>query len=283
MSWGDCWRGIAARIDSLTKAGELTASAFKVNSSDPFSVVRKSLMPELEEIKQELSKFRDNYEKSLPEVAATSLARFLNKDWKGAKADDSINIQAIIPFAVFRSEFEFLIHDIETHAKNLIELAFEHLRRILTVDTEVQRKWVEAFDRRENYCEALGAVHLLSHGIWAFKVSATGGATDLVFGNPISSEADLVTRTARALVLTEWKLVKKLKDLETKAGEARRQTDLYSGGVLGGMELKSTRYIVLVTRKSMPAPENTVINGITFRHIILAISPAQPSVEARQG
>ena len=52
------------------------------------------------------------------------------------------------------------------------ERAFLHLRRLLAVDRDVRAKWKAAYEGKQGEvaCEALGAVHLLSHGIYAFKV-----------------------------------------------------------------------------------------------------------------
>jgi hypothetical protein len=77
------------------------------------------------------------------------------------------------------------------------------------VDKNVRAKWQAAWKKsggHETRCEQLGAVHLLSHGIWAFKTSANG-ATDLVYSDPIDRYSTIVRQTARVLVLTEWKRV----------------------------------------------------------------------------
>jgi hypothetical protein len=59
-------------------------------------------------------------------------------------------------------------------------LAFEHLRRSIVVSQDAQKSWEIAFNEREATYEKLGAVHLLSDGLWAFKATATGGATGAV-------------------------------------------------------------------------------------------------------
>ena len=160
----------------------------------------------------------------------------------------------LAPLAAFRSEFEYLIRDAEIEGRSLTELAFEHLRRQIVVDKDVRKKWNAAFNRRETACERLGAVHLLSHGIWAFKITAPGAATDLVYGDPLSGRGIVMNRIARALVLTEWKLVKQADDIDGKAQEGRKQTALYAAGVLGDLELKRTRYVVLVCEGELQPP-----------------------------
>jgi hypothetical protein len=142
-------------------------------------------------------------------------------------------------------------------------MAFEHLRRQLMVDEDIRKKWQDAFGKHETACEKLGAIHLLSHGIWAFKVIASGGATDLVFGDPVENYAKMMRRTARALVLTEWKLIKRQDEITTKAQQARDQAQIYSGGVLGDAELKRTRYVVLVCQSDLTPPDDTSIGAVT--------------------
>jgi hypothetical protein len=62
-------------------------------------------------------------------------------------------------------------------------------------------------------------------------------------------------RIARALVLTEWKLVKKPNDSDEIANQARSQVRSYAAGLLGDLELKRTRYVVLVTKKICYRPK----------------------------
>ncbi|MBI2538506.1 MAG: hypothetical protein HYW04_01730, partial [Deltaproteobacteria bacterium] len=260
MNWLEQWRALSARIEGLIRAGEFVLSAFKVNSSDTFSIVRKSLIPEFQAILAELETFKKNHATELPPQAATALATFLGQGWHGFDNNQgSVNIQILAPLAAFRSQFDYVIRDSEIEMVNLTELAFEHLCRIIVVNSDVQQKWAEAFQKHETWCERLGAVHLMGHGIWAFKVSTTGGATDLVYSDPIQERSETIKRTARALVLTEWKRVIKPDGLEAKAKEGRSQADLYSAGILGDTELKRTRYIVLLTKSNLPAPRDVVL------------------------
>ena len=219
MLFLDPWRALAARIESLGSATEVLLATFRVNSSDPDNVIRKAIIPELESVKSELRQLRETYREVLPPAAAGALDRYLEK-WKGetpnSSGNESRSLQAVVPLVLFRSEFDYLLRDFEGEARSLTELALEHLRRLITVDIAARKRWTEAFKKRETDCERLGAVHLLSHGIWAFKVADSTAATDLVFGEPIEKEVGLIRATARALVLTEWKLVKDESDLESQ-------------------------------------------------------------------
>ena len=225
------------------------------------------------------SQIRRNHETELPSSAFKALQRYVNNHlspFSGA-SQGTVNIQLLAPLAAFRSEFEYLIRDTEVDQRNLVELSFEHLRRQIVVDKDVKKKWQTAFNARETKCEQLGAVHLLGHGIWAFKIHATGGATDLVFGVPIQQFSTTVRRTARALVLTEWKLARDKKELTKKAAQARKQTELYTAGVLGDIELKRTRYIVLVTETQLDPVSDISEGGVMYRHISIPVRPKVPS------
>lgn len=282
MTWLEQWRALAARIDGLIRAGEFLVSAFRVNGADNFSVLRKSFLPELAAITTEIERLGKTYASELPQQASEALQKYIAQDW-GSKSSNrgAVDIQVLAPLASFRSQFEFLIRDSEVEGRSFAELAFEHLRRLLVVDQDIRRKWQEAFEKHETACEKLGAVHLLSHGIWAFKVNAPGGATDLVFGNPVEQHEQIMRKTARALVLTEWKVIKRSEEMMTKAQEARDQAAIYSGGVLGDTELKRTRYVILVCQSDLAPPDDVMDRAVTYRHVILPTSPEVPSAMAR--
>lgn len=287
MTWLDHWRALAARIDGIIRAGEFLVMSFNVHNSDNFEVFRKSFLPEFESINIEIKKLGENYSNELPQDASEAIKSYIKlqdnitQQRYGRNVVGYIDIQALAPLASFRFQFEYYVRDSEVEGRNLTELAFEHLRRQLVVDEDIRSKWQNAFNKHETTCEKLGAVHLLSHGIWAFKVVALGGATDLVFGDQVSQHSEVVRRTARALVLTEWKLVRCPEEITTKAREGREQAAIYSGGILGDVELKRTRYVVLVCEPELTPPDDVMVGAVTYRHIILPIKPKSPSATAR--
>lgn len=285
MIWPEQWRKLAARIEGLIKASDLLLETFHVNNSDTDSVVRRAVLPELEQIKASLRNFCSTHEGGLPIAAQEALADFLDR-WHVPKPSvpgvEVRALQAVVPLAVFRATFEFLVQDAEAEARTLTEFAFEHLRRILAVNASERGRWEEAF-AHETRCEKLGAVHLLSHGIWAFKASGPSAATDLVYAEPIADAAPTIRRTARALVLTEWKMVRDPSELEAKAAEGRHQARSYSAGLLADLELKRTRYIVLVTKSVSRVLPDVEEGPATYRHIVLPINSPSPSREARAG
>src|SRR4029077_3105579 len=75
-----------------------------------------------------------------PATAGAALKRFLDRAGTGSGIEGSANIQAIMPFVVFRSEFEYLIRDRELEARTLTELVFEHLARLLAVPSRRRDK-----------------------------------------------------------------------------------------------------------------------------------------------
>ena len=134
----------SSQIDGLLHAGKFLVDALKVHSSDVHQTYRKSLLPEFKEISDEISELRKTYEADLPVKAVDALKRYESYDWYGkvknpGGSDTSHAIQVLAPLAAFRSEFEYLINDMEIEARNITELAFEHLRRQIVVDDAIQR------------------------------------------------------------------------------------------------------------------------------------------------
>lgn len=166
----------------------------------------------------------------------------------------------------------------EAPRRNRVERAFEHLNRSLLVDDQLKFRWLAAFDdEREEACERLGAVHLLSHGIFAFKAHAEGGRTDLVLGGQVDVTAPAIAGS-EVLALTEWKMVRKERDRQAKAKSARIQADHYARGVLAGVELRATRFVVLVSRAHGAAVPDEHDEDVIYRHINVVIDSASPSI-----
>jgi hypothetical protein len=126
----------------------------------------------------------------------------------------------LVALAAFEAEITFLLAGRQEQIRARSERALLHLQRILAVDPDVSAKWMEAFNTNEMACERLGSVHLLSHGIYAFKVDAAGARTDLVFNEPPPDA--LLTQAVEGMVLTEWKIAKDAKHLEWRRRETWR-------------------------------------------------------------
>ena len=125
-------------------------------------------------------------------------------------------------------------------------------------------------------CEKLGAVQLLLHGIWAFKVDARKARTDLVF-EEAPSDLAVIQRSADGLVLTEWKKAADDTLAPKLFEEARRQAASYAQGLLAATELTAYRYAIVVSRQQVTSPEDVREQGVVYRHINIAVAPLVPS------
>jgi hypothetical protein len=282
MSWLTEWKAISAQIEGLLEASRFYIDSLRTAKKDLYMVGNRELLPHMKKIRASLGKFREAHKESIPTDATESLTAMLDKidtrfpNLKSADAYDHVHVMVTL-LVSFRAEFEYHISDTSAVARRLSERAFTHLQRSIVVDSELRRKWNDAFEIGEPACEKLGAVHLLLHGIWAFKVNTAGERTDLVFNEPILVESSSVERAAEALVLTEWKRVLSPIKTEAMASDARKQAARYTLGALGGVELVRYRFIVLVSKETLMLPEDILENGVIYRHINVAVDPKSPS------
>ena len=187
--------------------------------------------------------------------------------------------QLLAQLALFQGEFTQLMADTEAVGRSLVARAFAHLQRSIVVDADIRAKWNAAFNSGETECEKLGACHLLLHGIWAFKVNAQGERTDLVLSHPLDPRE--AQEAAEVLTLTEWKKVDQGQEAP-RADEAYMQAKLYSSGSLYGVELKLTRYLILVSKDYLPPLQSRIDGNFVYRHINVAVAPSTPSGAARR-
>ncbi|MCK5093183.1 MAG: hypothetical protein KAR18_00575 [Spirochaetes bacterium] len=250
---------------------------------------KKILIKEAEKIVSSLKTFSVQYHSVFPEAAVECLSGFLGKPeiaeptfFKPNSTWESGNVQfALTSLAAFQSEFDYIIADTQYVARRIIERAFIHLQRCIVVDDDVRDKWKKAFNSHETKCEKLGALHLLHHGVWAFKADASGGRTDLILSEPLPSPA-VIEGSADTLVLTEWKLVKSSNMLPSKITEAQKQAEIYGSDVLGGIEIRNFRYLIMVSDSRLQMPDDIIKDGTTYRHINIAVDPGTPSEESKK-
>lgn len=286
MIWRDEWASVAARIDGLLNAAQFFVHTLSINRDDEYHVADEHIAVQAREIVDSLSSFLASHGAAVPQGAAMSLNRFLQDN---RLAINNLNVKGlsglklrITALAALRAEVEYHLSDFEAMASKKTERAFLHLQQSIVVDDSMRSKWRRAFEsRREEVCERLGAVHLMLHGIWAFKVDAQGGRTDLVLGGSLTDSTN-VSRVADALVLTEWKKVGTSNEVEKKAGEARTQIQLYTAGVLAGIELSRYRYVVLVSKEQLVGLEDVQLGSAVCRHVNIAVTPLPPSGAARR-
>lgn len=82
------------------------------------------------------------------------------------------------------------------------------------------------------------------------------------------------------MVLTEWKKARE-GGADAKFREAVEQAKNYADGPLAGNELHAYRYAVVVTEKQAVPLPNKIHDGVTYRHINIAVNPDAPSHTAR--
>jgi len=188
--WRDEWRSIGARIQGLLKAADFYIRTIGVSGEDRYSVPDKNLAEQSREIINSLTRFLKAHKTVIPSRAATVLRRFLEGDGmtiadQRVKGISGLRLRITLLVAL-RSEIEYYLSDFETVASKKTERAFLHLQQSIAADETVSSKWKDAFSAGEAACEKLGAAHLMLHGIWAFKIHASGARTDLVFGYFVS-------------------------------------------------------------------------------------------------
>jgi len=183
---------------------------------------------------------------------------------------------ALVSLVAFETEMSFLLSDVQVSIRTRSERAFSHLQRSIVADESIRERWQNAFDEGEVACEKLGAVHLLLHGIWAFKVDSAGARTDLVFEEPAGDVA-AIQRYADGLVLTEWKKASKDSHSTKRFTEARLQARKYAQGLLTATELAGYRYAVVVSHSQVETPEDVTEGGVVYRHVNVAVDPRTPS------
>ena len=296
--WLTEWRAISARIAALLDAGtfllstnvsdKLTNSEIRREENngarsparyilDAVSILGKNA----NSTGDTLQHFFESHGRKLPDGPEACLRKFVKETRSQfGHPKDLAGITAVITaLASFRAEFEYLIADTEAVAKSLVMRAFTHLQSSIVADELVRKRWRKAFNDGENACERLGACQLLLHGIWAFKASAEGARTDLVLGETTWDEP---RRVSQGLVLTEWKLVHGENEHDAKAKAAYEQAKLYSERPPAGFEVRSTRYLVLVSQQRLEKTPPKIVADVTYEFHNIAVAPENPSQDARK-
>jgi hypothetical protein len=186
--------------------------------------------------------------------------------------------ELVLLLSFLRNDIDAVMLDGQEEIRSRAERAFRHLQWSIAADQTVRTAWMSAFNAHETACEALGATHLLSHGIFAFKAISQTARTDLVFHEPI--DVTSAGAVADGLVLTEWKRCREPSKINEVTSSAEIQADLYAGGVLGGRELRRVRYIVVVSGEQVVMPADVNRGGYVIRHINIPVRPKSPSAAA---
>ena len=289
-SWRTEWNAIAARIDGLVRAGEFFYRSIEKRTEDSYGALKKILLPQSGQIYEHLVAYNQKFAGSLPVQASDSLSQFIT-DFNSffTSPVDSGTLDHCLPFlqirltglSAFRSQLEFCLASLEDQIRATTDRAILHLQRCIVADIRYREQWKNVFQEGEPSCEKLGAVHLLWHGIWAFKADASGGRTDLVMGNRIDNPSK-VEETALGMVLTEWKRATSERQVQKKYEEGIAQASNYSAGVFGGVELTSTRYIVVVTSDIVREHPEVTEGNVMYKFLNIAVDQSVPSKTARK-
>jgi hypothetical protein len=289
VSARSAWEALAGRIHLLDEACRSLYSSMASFSSDS-DVITKQILPEVGECVLLIGNYRKDFNGQLPIRARERIDTFLQDaagvlSRKFSSGGRSHRLQELRPrMAALQLLAAGISHDLFDPVGNLEQVsarAFLHLQRGIAVDIGFRTRWREAYADSELAVEQLGALHLLWHGIWAFKVHATGGRTDLVLGN-VMDDPTVVRDAGCGLVLTEWKIAKSGRESDQRFREAMAQSQQYSAGILGGLELSSVRYLVVVTDRQVQVPQDQDSSGVTFRHVNIATNPVVPSKVSRE-
>lgn len=281
MTYADQWKILSSRILGLMRAGELHARFLSIRSNTSLSRTTQ-LHQQCKNVFSALDDYGRSYKDSLPKAATDRINEFINKnkllgETKGTpELNDERVWDALVVLGAYETEMTFILSDSQEHIRARSERALAHLQRMLVADTEFREKWRKAFMNGEVACEKLGAVHLLYHGIFAFKINGEGERTDLVFPELIGSLVE-GQRYSDGMVLTEWKKATNADDAGEKFNAALAQAKRYAQGVLGGSELTTYRYLVVVSENQITVPPDKIEDAVTYRHINIAVTPSTPS------
>lgn len=288
MSWHREWKAIEESISDLTDICRDFVSAMGVRSSDSLSTVKNIILPMAGEVAERIRVLGQRYSSQLPESALNRIKELEDLHFEsgyvsGTQKEPTAVAHFSSKLQKFRSDFNYLTSDLEGVAVRLTARAFLHLQRSIVADASVREKWKVALAQNEMACEKLGAVHLLLHGIWSFKVDSIGERTDLVLGEPLNDKAlGDVYLSAEGLVLTEWKTATQANSKQ-KYHEAFAQAERYARGSLATIELKGYRYLVLVSEDILnDVPPDYEKDGIIYKYINIAVNPSPPSTHARK-
>lgn len=204
LAWMTEWAALSKRISGLLRAGEFYNRCQPISAVGSSQVAIRELLPNSREVFNLLGNFLERHRASLSIQAVASLEQFVerNREIFDINSERQTNPEVRTQFrltalASFQGEFSFNLADFEAATRRVTERAFSHLQRSIVADPDIKKKWENAFKKGEVPCEKLGAVHLLSHGIWAFKADAACERTDLVMG-------DALTRPKQSRWPTEW-------------------------------------------------------------------------------
>jgi hypothetical protein len=286
MDIKEAWNALAGRIHGL----EAIASAYRHVDSDlgDSQGVNRLLRARCVLVGNELHRFLHEETLKLPNAFKASIDSEIRQmmeliqETSGTPiARKERAILAIVILSSIKVELEYVLNDVQSQIIRRCERAVLHLQRMLMVDAEMKRKWSDALNKGEVSCEKLGALHFLQHGIWTFKANSEGQRTDLILQRPMF-DMEGIWAAVEGITLTEWKVAQSPHDIRAQFDVARNQADRYSSGVLAASELKSVRYLFVVTSECTQLFEDFVSGNMTYRCVVIDTNPPVPSTFAKR-
>ncbi len=274
------WTALSQRLDGFLATHDRFA---KLPSDAVNGAQQRAMLETAISLAKDMLSFRDAAQTSTPGASLPSgndkrIQDIIKGGLESGNLRSAFVAELTILLSLMRNGLDAYFNDGQEVLRLRAERAFRHLQWSIASTRYVRSSWIRAFQDDEPACEALGATHLLLHGIFAYKATSPNARTDLVFHDPV--DADQATKVADGLVLTEWKRVRKEADLDKVIAGAQTQADLYVGGVLEGTELRRVRYVVVVTEQQMKMPPDASRGDYILRHVNIAVKPASPSVAA---
>jgi hypothetical protein len=281
--WISEWRAISARIQALLDAGAFFLRSVDQELHQASTHIIRNSRETVEIIRTFFNRHRAEFSPEQTQCLFLFIKSYTDDLLQPhSNVTGFSGVTSVVTYlASFRAEFEYLMADATEVTRSMVARAFTHLQRMIVADANARSLWKNAFDEGETRCEALGACHLLLHGVWAFKTSATGERTDLVMNEPLPWTPHEMHRASTGLVLTEWKLVREARELNAEANAAHHQAKRYREGILAGFEVASPRYLVLISEDFVVLPEPRIEGDVVYEFRNIAVNPRSPSQAAR--
>lgn len=282
VTYIDVWTVLASRIKGVTQVAQFHVACLQFRSDDPkgrgtyLYKQNLSIFEAIRQYGQTFSNIMPNNAKMMFSSFVDEFNSFFAPRESGSNSRQEQILTGSAVLSAFATEVSFLFSNSQQQICARTELALSHLQRSIVVDAGLRARWRRAFHRGEVACEKIGAIHMLLHSIWAFKIDAAGARTDLIYQKPVNSftrEESFVD----GFVLTEWKKASDYAGASKQYTQAHKQLERYAKGALATNELTSYRYAIVVTLKNVDPPADAIIDGITYRNVNIAVDPNPPS------
>ena len=157
------------------QAADLHIGFLEVKRNDSYGSIKR-LHDQVRSTYELAKMFHVQFAETLPAPASDAIHGYIDQEGpiiallSGNQELDQEKVWAgLIGLSVLETAVSFALSDVQQTIRARPERCFTHLQRTIVVDRSTRERWVRAFEAGERECEKLGAVHLLQHGIYAFK------------------------------------------------------------------------------------------------------------------